>query len=410
MVCHRRAGKTVSCVADLVGDAKFTKKQDARFAYVCPQYGQAKDVAWLYVRRLTCDIPGVKFNESELRADLPNGARVRLYGADNPDSIRGLYLDGCILDEFADMKPSLWGSVIRPMLMDRKGWAAFIGTFKGRSNEFFRIVEASKSNPDWFHLTLKASESGILPAEELEDARLEMTPEQYAQEMECSPDAAIMGAYWGKEIAALELAGHITSVPYDPELPVHTAWDLGIGASSMAIWFFQVVADEVRVIDYYENHGQGFPHYASVIAAKDYRRGDDWVPHDSRVPEMGTGRTRLETMIALGFKPRVVPNHRVADGINAVRVTLPKIWFDKYRCADGIEALRQYQSEYDDKARLFRDTPKKDWTSHPADAMRYLCMGYREIAPEKPKPKPRQIKTQFTMDEFTKAIERRTSD
>jgi len=180
MVCHRRAGKTVGCVADLVLDAKHTQKQEARFAYIAPQYNQAKDVAWMYVKRLTADIPGVQLNESELRADFQNGARIRLYGADNADRLRGIYLDGCILDEFADMRPSVWGEVIRPMLMDRQGWAAFIGTPKGR-NEFFRVYDRAVSDPEWFALLLRASDSGLITVNEIESARKELTPEQFEQ-------------------------------------------------------------------------------------------------------------------------------------------------------------------------------------------------------------------------------------
>jgi phage terminase large subunit len=405
MACHRRAGKTVACVADLILDAKHTKKQDARFGYIAPLYNQAKDIAWIYVKRLTCDIPGVTLNESELRADFPGGARVRLYGADNPDRLRGGYFDGVILDEYADMRPSVWGEVIRPMLMDRGGWAAFIGTPKGR-NEFYRVFNRAQTAPDWFALLLKASESGLISAAEIEDARKELTPEQFEQELECSFEAAILGAYWGKELAQLERDDRITDVPYEPILPVHTAWDLGVGDST-SIWFFQVSGSEVRVIDHYENHGQGLPHYASVLASKPYHYGDDWVPHDAKVKELGTGRTRVETLISLGRKPHIVPAHKVMDGINAVRLTLPRVWFDKYRCADGIEALRQYQAEYDEKARTFKDNPRHDWTSHSADAMRYLAIAYREIKAPPAPPKTILPNNPATMADLESYYERK---
>jgi phage terminase large subunit len=405
MACHRRAGKTVACVADLILDAKHTKKQDARFGYIAPLYNQAKDIAWIYVKRLTCDIPGVTLNESELRADFPGGARVRLYGADNPDRLRGGYFDGVILDEYADMRPSVWGEVIRPMLMDRGGWAAFIGTPKGR-NEFYRVFNRAQTASDWFALLLKASESGLISAAEIEDARKELTPEQFEQELECSFEAAILGAYWGKELAQLERDGKITDVPYEPMLPVHTAWDLGVGDST-SIWFFQVSGNEVRVIDHYENHGQGLPHYASVLASKPYTYGNDWVPHDAKVKELGTGRTRVETLISLGRKPTIVPAHKVMDGINAVRLTLPRVWFDKYRCADGIEALRQYQAEYDEKARTFKDNPRHDWTSHSADAMRYLAIAYREIKAPPAPPKTILPNNPATMADLESYYERK---
>ena len=363
MVCHRRAGKTVACVADLVGAAKFAKRPDSRFSYIAPLYSQAKDVAWGYVKKLTADIPGVKLFEYELRADFPNGNRVRLYGADNPDRLRGTYNDGCVLDEIDDMKSNVWGEIVRPTLMDRGGWAAFIGTPKGR-NQAHKILEQAKTDPEnWFHLVLKASESGILPPEEIEAARRDLSPSQFQQELECDFDVAILGAYWGKELSEAQNSGRIAKVDHDPLLPVSVSWDLGVGDST-AIWFFQVCGSEVRVIDYYENHGQGLPHYASILAAKPYRYDVDWVPHDAKVRELGTGRTRVETLIALGRNPQVVPDHKVMDGINAVRQTLPRMWFDQYRCADGLEALKQYQCEYDTSARTFKNTPRHDWCSH----------------------------------------------
>ena len=387
IVAHRRAGKTVACVADLVLGALQTSKPNARYAYIAPLYVQAKDVAWAYVRQFAGSVPGVSFNEAELRADLPNGSRIRLYGADNYDRLRGLYLDGVVLDEYADMPPAAWGEVIRPALADRQGWAVFIGTPKGR-NAFFDVYERSKVEPDWFALMLRASETGLLPESELAAARAEMTPEQYAQEFECSFEAAIMGAYYGREMAEAEMAGRITAVTYEPKLDVHTAWDLGMGDST-SIWFWQIAGGEIRVIDHYEAHGQALPHYAAVLASKPYRYGWDYVPHDARVRELGTGRTRVETLRSLGRKPRLVPSHEVMDGINAARLTIPRCWFDAEACRDGLEALRQYRADYDDKARVFRDKPKHDWTSHTADAFRYLAMAWRENRKPAPEPPPR---------------------
>lgn len=382
IVAHRRAGKTVACVNDLVRGCYECGNPNPRLAYIAPLYKQAKDVAWTYLKEYTSPIPGRVVNESELRVDFPNGGRVRLYGADNPDALRGIYLDGCILDEYADMNPRLWGEVVRPALSDRKGWCVFIGTPKGR-NEFWRIWERARNDQGWFALMLRASETGIVDAEELALAARDMTPEQYAQEYECSFEAAIVGAYWGKDVAEAERAGRITGVPVDPALPVHTVWDLGIGDNT-AIWFWQAVGSEIHVVDFYENSGEGLAHYAEVLERRGYKYGDDWVPHDARARELGTGRTRVEVLKQLRRMPRLVPDHRVEDGINAVRVLFPNIWIDQ-RC-EGIEALRQYRAEYDDKMATFRDRPLHDWTSHAADAFRYLAMAYREIRPE-PKPK-----------------------
>jgi len=365
---------------DLVDAALRCKKEEGRFGYVAPYYVQAKDAAWTYAKRFTTPIPGVTINESELRIDFAhNGARLRLYGADNYDRMRGSYFDGCILDEYGDMHPAAWPEVIRPMLADRKGWAVFIGTPKGR-NDFFKVWDHAQGDPSWFEMVLKGSDSGLLDDEELDGMRREMTPEQYEQEVECNFNAAVVGAYYGREIADAEAAGRIGNVDHDPALPVHTAWDLGIGDST-AIWFFQVAPGGIRVVDYYEANSQPLSHYAAVLASRGYVYADDWVPHDARARELGTGRTRVETLMELKRKPRLVPAHTVMDGINAARVSFPRIWFDEVRCRQGLEALRQYRSAYDEKLKVFKDAPLHDWTSHAADAFRYLAMAWREMQP-----------------------------
>lgn len=390
LVAHRRAGKTVSCVADLIDAALRCQNPDPRFAYVAPFYVQAKDVAWGYLKRFTAPIDGVKFNEAELRVDLPNGARIRLYGADNYDRMRGVYLDGVVLDEYADMPPAAWTEVIRPALADREGWAVFIGTPKGR-NEFFRIWELAQDDPSWFAMMLKASESGLVKQTELDDAAKDMTPEQYAQEFECSFDAAILGAYYGSDIARAEREGRVGMFPLDPLLPVHTAWDLGIGDST-AIWLWQAAPDGLRVIGHIEDHGKALPHYVGELSALGYRYGLDFVPHDAKARELGTGRTRVETLISLGRKPQLVPAHTVEDGINALRVMFPRIRFDAEATKHGLEALRQYRTDFDEKTKAFKNTPRHDWTSHSADAARYMAIAYRDmVAPPKPVKKPQPL-------------------
>lgn len=382
LVCHRRAGKTVACVADLVDAALRCDKQNGRFGYMAPLYTQAKDVAWTYVKQMTARIPGAQVNESELRVDFPhNGARVRLYGADNADRLRGLYFDGLVLDEPADMRPSVWGEVVRPTLSDRRGWAVFIGTPKGR-NAFFDMYAGATKSDDWFDMMLRADESGLLPAEELADAQQTMTPEQYAQEYLCSFDAAILGAYYAKEIAEAERNQRFVDGLYDPALPVHTVWDLGI-SDSTAIIMWQASGGELRVIDEYENHGYGLSHYVDELNSRSYKIwGDDWVPHDAKVRELGTGRTRIETLINLGRKPKLVPDHNVDDGINAGRMIFGACWFERLKTAEFVEALRQYRREYDEKKRAFKNKPRHDWTSHRADAWRYLAMAWKQMAPE----------------------------
>lgn len=216
-------------------------------------------------------------------------------------------------------------------------------------------------------------------------------PEQYDHIWEGGFATVFEGAYYVKELVQAKERRRICKVPIEPMLPVHTAWDLGIGDST-AIWFFQVSGAEIRVVDFYENHGQGLPHYANVLKAKGYSYGDDWVPHDAKVRELGTGRTRVETLKELGRNPRLVPDHKLMDGVNAVRKTIPFCWFDEERTDYGLDALRQYRSEFDEKAAVFDDKPLHDWSSHAADAFRYLAMAWRELSPE---PKPQDVMKQL---------------
>ena len=388
IVAHRRAGKSVATVMDLIDAALRCKKPDGRFAYISPTYAQAKDICWNYLKRFTSNIPNIEQRESDLSVIFPNGARVRLYGCEHYDRLRGIYLDAVVMDEVADMPPQAWSEVIRPALSDRNGWAVFIGTPKGR-NQFFQLHQHAQSDPSWFSLVLKADETGILSEQELDDMRAMLTPEQFAQEFACSFDAAILGAYYGRDIADAEAAGRIGTVSHDPAIPVHTAWDLGI-SDSTAIWFFQVVMSELHVIDYYEASGYNVAHYAAVLASKPYAYGTEWLPHDSMARQMGTGRSIFETLKAQTSRhPRLVPKLSVMDGINATRITIGRAWFDAERCHDGLEALRAYRADYDDKAKVFHDRPKHDWSSHGSDAARYMSLAWREMQPEKPKPPPR---------------------
>lgn len=382
MVCHRRAGKTVACINDGIKKALICPLERPRVGYLAPLHKQAKSVAWDYLKYYTRPIPGVEVNEAELRVDFPTGGQVRLYGADNPDALRGIYLDHAILDEPAQMRPSLWTEVIRPALSDRKGSATFLGTPKGR-NSFHSLIYGDDhwcgaiKDPDWYALILKASESGILDAEELADNRRILSPDEYEQEYECSFDAAIKGAYYGTLMNEAQEDGRICSVKPDLAVLVSTAWDLGIGDST-SIWFYQQVGNEVRLIDFYEASGVGLAHYVGILSerkAKGWNYGEHILPHDANAKEMGTGKSRVDTLREMGISPRVLPALPVDDGISAARLLLPRCFFDADKCADGIEHLRQYRREYDERLRTFKPKPLHDEHSHAADAFRYLATG-----------------------------------
>ena len=376
VVCHRRFGKTVMAINHLLRDAILCDRPNPRFAYIAPTYRQAKAVAWDYLKQFAEKIPMVRFHETELRCDLPNGARIQLLGAENPASLRGLYLDGVCLDEMADMPESLFPEVIRPALSDRKGYAVFIGTPRGH-NAFYELYEAATGQDDWVTAVYKASETGILDDEELTAAEAMMSADQYAQEYECSWQANVPGAIYGKEMQDAFEGGRVCNVPYDSSHKVHTFWDLGIGDST-AIWFVQNVGRAVHVTDCFEARNEGLPFYARVLTEKGYLYGNHHAPHDIEVRELGSGKSRREVAYDLGINFRVVPKLSVEDGIHAAQLLLERCWFDRDNCKQGLEALRQYHRAYNERTRSFRTSPVHDWSSHFADSWRYVAVGLKE--------------------------------
>ena len=376
VVCHRRFGKTVMAINHLLRAAILNTRNNPRYAYIAPTYRQAKMVAWSYLKEFASKVPMVSFHETELRCDLPNGARIQLLGSENFDSLRGIYLDGCCIDEMADIPESLFPTVLRPALSDRKGWAFFIGTPRGH-NAFYDLYEAATNSDDWFTKVYKASETEIVDEEELEAAESMMSADQYAQEFECSWVANVPGTIFGKELQAAQEAGRVGNVPYDPAHRVDTWWDLGIGDST-AIWFTQNVSRAVHVIDYYEARGEGLPHYAKILANKDYVYGTHNAPHDIEVRELGTGKSRREIAYDLGINFRVVPKLPIEDGIHAAQMLISRTWFDQDKCKVGLEALRHYHRAYNERLRTFRATPVHDFSSHAADAWRYCGVGIKE--------------------------------
>lgn len=375
-VAHRRAGKTVARVNKLIKAAALCERHEPMFGYLAPYFVQAKDIAWNYLKHYSSpilNVPGpylAKKNESELSVVFPhNGATIRLYGAENVERMRGKYFDGIAVDEAQDITPNALTSVILPALSDREGWLDISGTPKGYGNLLGQTFKQAEADPEeWFLQVLKASQTGLLPAAELERLRKLMPENEYLQEFECSFDAAITGAYYAKGLADADFDGRITSVPYEKASRVHTWWDLGI-SDSMTIWFVQLVGREIRVIDYYEASGYGLEHYARVLDERGYLYGKHIAPHDIMVRELGTGRSRIETASTLGIEFEVAPNIPVKDGIDAVRMVFNRMWFDKRKCAIGLDALKQYQEKRDPK----RDVslgPLHNWTSHSADALR----------------------------------------
>jgi len=288
--------------------------------------------------------------------------------------LRGIFLDGCVFDETQSIKPTIFPEVIRPALADRKGWCVFIGTPKGR-NFFYDLYTDAKEKKDWFACMFKASETGILDQDELDAAKAVMSEDLYQQEFECSFQAAITGSYYGAIIEKLEEEGRIAEVQYDESLDVETWWDLGLNDST-SIWFAQRYKGEIRLIDYYENAGEGLDHYVNILDQKGYEYSKHILPHDVKVRELGNyGKSRLESLLELGIAGEVAPKLSIEDGIEAVRKSLPNCWFDKNKCRQGIEYLKAYQKKWDDKNQCFRNKPHHNYASHCADSFRTGIIG-----------------------------------
>jgi hypothetical protein len=383
IIAHRRAGKTVSCLNDALYRAIMEGKEDGRYAYVAPYYAQAKTIAWDYLLKFSRPVLA-KANQSELWVELVNGARIRLFGADNPDAMRGLYLDGVVLDEYADMKPSIWGAVIRPLLADRQGWATFIGTPKGH-NQFWDVYNNATKDPDWFVKTLRASQTNLLPESELADAAKSMTEDQYLQEFECDFESAILGAYYGKEMRQLTDQGRIQPIKFDRNFPLFSSWDLGY-SDDTTIWTWQVVHGEIRFLDYHSSNGQSIPFYTGYIAQQEEKYKAQYkahyLPHDAKAKTLASGGKSIIEQLSAKIKlesMKIVPNLSLQDGIQATRMMLLRSWFDP-KCEDGLECLRQYERSYNEDKKVFSDKPLHNWASHGADAARMAAIAWQEEA------------------------------
>ena len=419
LVLHRRAGKTTFELNHHQRAATDDQWERKRLTYllphapadqietllkkriywhVMPSYKQAKLVAWEMLKDFARPIPGVKFNESELLVVYPNHNRVQLIGADNPDSLRGPGLSGLSLDEFSQIPGNVFGEILSKALADHVGYCIWSGTIKGH-DQLYKLYQNAKDDPEWFALwqdvdvSLAQEEGATITAlhRAMDDDRKlvatgAMTQDEYDQEWYLSPDAAIQGAWYRKEMATAKAEGRITRIPIDPALPVDTDWDLGMDDATAIIFTQSLRSGEVRVVDYYEASGEGFPHYIGVLNQKGYIYGKHHPPHDIAVRELGTGKSRKEIAASLGLKfEEPMPALGIHEGINATRLLLAKCWFDEQKSAPLLEALRNYRKSLNTRLNEFTGTPVHNWASHGADAMRGLAVRHKPpSAPRKP--------------------------
>jgi phage terminase large subunit len=400
LLCHRRTGKTVAAVHELVIRALYTTKHNPQYAYIAPFRSQAKKIAWKYLKDAV-DGLAVEVRESDLMVTLPNGAEITLHGADNPDSLRGLYLDGVVIDEMADMRPSLWQEVILPALADRNGWAVVMGTAKGKGNKLFEFHDLAQTDQNWFSINVKASESRIIPDDELAILRAYMDEAQYMQEFENSFDAALVGAYYASTLKDVgERGGFKQFIPYDPNYPVLVAADIGYSDSTV-MWFWQETPKGIKIIDCEAAHGQPLAYYFNMLRAKPYKYGKIWLPHDAKAKTLQTGKSTVEQFLDMRFPVDIVPSLSIQHGIDAVRLTLLECEFSLDKCGEGVEALKVYRRKYDERNRVYLDKPLHDWASDFADGFRYLSLvANRKALKPVPNAKAPAVAYGFTLDQL----------
>lgn len=378
---HRRAGKSVAQANHLIRAALSNPRPfpPPKYAYIGPSFSQTKDLIWNYLHQYTGPIPGMRFSETELSAIFPTGARINLYGgAQAYERVRGLYLDGAVLDEFSMLHPDAFHVVCRPALADYGGFALISGTPAGRDH-FFEIHEHAKKFADtWDCFDIPVTQTTALHADEVAEMKTSMTPNQFARELLVSFDAPVEGSYYGDIIVDLQAQGRITKVPYDSRAGVVTAWDLGMHDHT-SIWFAQRIGREIHIIDCLSDTGKGLDFYVKALQLRGYNYVGHILPHDVKVREMGTGRARYEILEQLGIEVTLCPDHSVDDGIAGTRTFLADCWFNEDACEEGLISVKAYQSAPALTLGTAHARPLHNWASHYADALRYLAMGFDQV-------------------------------
>lgn len=383
LVWHRRAGKDSFSLNWTAVSALHRRK--GVYWHMLPTAKQGRKVVWdsidYHGRRVIDQVfpPAIRrsTNQQEMRIELINGSIWQVVGSDNYDSLVGANPIGVVFSEYSVADPAAW-RFLSPILAENGGWSIFIYTPRGK-NHGYKLYKLAKKNNSWFDELLPLDVSGAYPVSIVDEEIAMGMPEEIAQqEYFCSFDAAVAGSLFGKQMNDAVNQNRITSVPWEPSLPVDTGWDLGMNDDTVA-WFSQTLPpNEIRIIDVIANRGEGLEYYAKQLKERPYSYGDHFFPHDVKVREMGTGKSRLEILHKLGIKGIVVPKLSLQDGISALRGMIPKCYFDERKCETLTEAMMQYRTEFDEKHDTHRKQPVHDWSSHYADAGRTLAIGLKD--------------------------------
>jgi len=410
-VWHRRAGKDEIC---LQWACIAAHQRPASYWHMLPEAAHARKAIWdsinphTGIRRIDEVFPKElreTTREQEMLIKFKSGSTWQVVGSDNYNRLVGSPPAGVVFSEWSIANPAAW-AYLRPILAENNGWATFIYTARGRNHGYKTYLTAKESG--WFAELLTVEDTNVIPKEILDNELTEYIREYgqdegealFRQEYYCDWNAPLLGSYYGKDIRRAEAEGRITQVVYDPAVPVHTAWDIGY-RDDTAIWWYQVVRDEIHIIDYYAASGMEISHYADVLRAKPYKYAVHHLPHDAKAKTLASGGKSTEEQLRYhlgGGNVWIVPELSVQDGIQAARAMFPHAWIDETNCEQGVEALRQYQREWDDDKKAFREKPRHDWTSHCADAFRMLAVAWRQENIEVRKP-PEDITRPLTLNE-----------
>lgn len=379
----RRHGKDIACWNYLWQKAKYTP---GAYYYLYPRQNQARKAIWegmtstgkKFLDYIPKELLAREPNNTEMALTLINGSIIRILGSDNYDSLRSSNPMGVVFSEFAWHHPETWPAVIEPIMRENKGWALFNTTPFGRNHAFDLWEYAVKHPEAWYTEKVTNNDSHLITPEQFQEMRDRNVSDDIIQgEYYCDWNRGVEGAYYAKIINQLKLDGKIKSVAKDDYAQVYTAWDLGFGDST-AILFYQICGNEIHVIDFYENHGEGLPHYIHVLEDKakelKYKYATHFVPHDASAGSLGLGSSLVIYAQELGVKFHVLPRENDINlGIERVRKYLPRCYIDDKKCQHALKCFESYRKRYNEDLKVYSDTPLHDYTSHASDALRYMC-------------------------------------
>lgn len=373
---HRRCSKTMFAVYWLILQICNCKSWHPRGAFIGPTLENAYNAAWDYLLHFTAHLPGIKINRSRLTVHFPNGGQIKLYGATDPDKVKGTYLDAVVSDESAQHPPKMWQEVLRPMLNDRgrePGRALFIGTTKGKS-WFWELTQREHTDPEWKTWRFPADKTGVFTLKQLEEFRREMGDALFNQEFMLDPHASIVGAFLGAELQRARDDGRITRVPYDPQYPVHLGFDLGVG-SNLVIWFMQSTRYEDRFIDYHEGNEGGITGLHNMIRAKNYAIGELWLPHDAPNREKASNMSYDSQWQKLGYRVRSLNRTTIGSRIAAAKAYMSRCAFDAVKCERGLDHLANFKVHYDERLGIESNRiDKRGGHDHAFDAFSHIAL------------------------------------